>query len=429
MIKSQMQKSKSGKTAVRGRMKKGRILLQVLLPIAILALGIAVMILLIKLRKPPQRTESKPLAPLVKVSQLYVQDVPMVIVGDGTVTPKVQVEVVPQVSGKIVSINSQYKAGGFIPAGKELFKIDPRDYQLAVRQADAGVAEAQVKVDLEKSEAQIAREEWEQLHSKTEPSSPLVFREPQIRLAKAALESAKAALAMTKLNLERTSVFLPIDVRILSESADLGQYVVAGRMLGSAYGVEAVEIELPLADEDLAWFDIPDDNVSGNNKNTPEKTTVAIVEAVFAGAKHTWQGHVVRTTGQIDRKTRFISVVIEVPKPFDISGGKPALLPGMFVEVFIQGNMLKNVIAVPREAFHNENKVWVVRDGRLYIQDVETVRKTREFSYVTTGIKDGAMLVTSALDIVVDGMAVRFESQAVDEYTADSNSAVPEDAE
>ena len=378
---------------------------------AILALGILGAFILVKLRKPPQRAERERLAPLVNVEQLNAADIQMVVSGYGTVSPKVQVEIVPQVSGKIVWVNPQFKAGGFISADEQILKIDPRDYELAVQQAEAVVTEAGVLLDLEKAEAQVARNEWEQLHPNTEPASPLVLREPQIRQVRARLASAKAGLAVAKLNLERTQLSLPLDVRIVNETADLGQYVMVGKSLGLAYGIDAVEIKLPLEDEELAWFDIPDHRVSINANSSPAKGAVAEVKADFAGAKHSWTGRVTRTTGQVDKTSRLVSVVIEGPEPFSNSGSKPPLIPGMFVQVLIKGRVLENTIAVPRDAIHNRNEVWVVENGRLHVQTLEIVRADKNFAYVISGVEDGAVIVVSSLDTITEAMMVRVQAK------------------
>ncbi|MHC4749399.1 MAG: efflux RND transporter periplasmic adaptor subunit, partial [Planctomycetota bacterium] len=165
-------------------------------------------------------------APLVKVEQLHVRDIPMVIQGQGTVNPKVEVDIIPEVAGKVVYIHPELKVGGLIRGDEQILRIDPRDYELAVRQADATVADANVKLDTEQAEAGVARKEWSELHPDTEPTSTLVLREPQIRKAKAMLESAEAQLDFAKLRLERTSLSLPFDALIISEKVDLGQYVV-----------------------------------------------------------------------------------------------------------------------------------------------------------------------------------------------------------
>jgi hypothetical protein len=100
-------------------------------------------------------------------------------------------------------------------------------------------------------------------------------------------------------------------------------------------------------------------------------------------------------------------VVVEIPRPLDGSDGRPPLLPGAFVKVLIAGKTLLDAVAVPREAIHEGNRVWLVRDGKLSVQPLEIVRTGEEFAYVTSGLPAEALVVTSALDTVVEGMAVR----------------------
>ena len=404
------------------KMSSGR--LQPLLAVGIVIAGVLIALVFIKLKKSPQRMEQDVLAPLVKVEQLHVQDIPMVVRGYGTVSPKVEVDLVPEVAGKVVYIHPELKVGGLIPANRKILQIDPRDYELGVQQADAAVADAQVKLETEQAEAKVAHREWNELHPNTEPTSPLVLREPQIRKAKAALESAKAQLATAKLRLERTSLSLPFDALIISEKVDPGQYVVVGQSLGRAYGIDAVEIEVPLEDDELAWLDVFENSISVNGDRASAKTMPAKVKSDFAGAEHVWSGYVVRTTGQVDKTSRMISVVVEVPKPFDTSNGAPPLLPGVFVEVIIEGKTLRNAVAVPRDAIREGNKVWLVNDGRLRIRSLEIVRADRNFAYAVSGVDDEAIIVISSLDVVVDGMVVRTQLENVIEakqVTQDSN--------
>ena len=236
-----------------------------------------------------------------------------------------------------------------------------------------------------------------------------MLREPQIKQAEALLTSAEAALAAARLNLERTSVKLPIDVRVTSESVDLGQFCSAGRAVGAAYGVETLEIEVPLEDKELAWFDIPDERLSFNGNNSGSRGAVAEVKAEFAGGEYTWQGYVVRTTGQVDATSRLISIVVEVPRPFDNTDSKPPLLPGVFAQVTIIGKALTDAIAVPRDTLHNGDEVWIVNNEKLHVIKLNTVRTDKDFAYVTQGLVDGELIVISSIDAVVDGMDVRIE--------------------
>jgi len=391
--------------------RSGRGLLQALLAIIIVGAGIAGAVIFIKLKKPPERKQQGEQAPLVEVEQLHSEDIRMTVRGYGTVSPKVQVDIIPEVAGKVVYIHPELIVGGLIRANEAILRIDPRDYELSVRQAEAAVVDASVKLETEQAEADVARTEWSQLHPDTEPTSSLVLREPQIRKAKAMLDSSEAQLATAKLRLERTSLSLPFDALITTENVDLGQYVVMGQSLAKAYGTGSVEIEVPLKDSELAWFDVFENSIFSNGDPDSAKCTLAEVRADFAGAEHTWKGYVVRTTGQVDRTSRMISIVVEVSEPFKVVDGRPPLLPGIFTEVLIQGNTLDNAVAVPRDAIREGSKVWLLNGNRLRIRPLNIVRVDKNFAYVVSDVLNDANVVISSLDAVVDDMEVRTEAE------------------
>ncbi len=390
--------------------------LQVILALAILTVGISIALLLKFSRKAPARVEKVAVAPLVKVQTVRQQDVQMIVRGYGTVQPKAEAQVVPQVSGKVVDISPDFKNGGFIKAGQSLIIVDPCDYELNVQRAQAQVAQAQVNLELEQAEADVARHEWEQLNPGKEPASLLVIRQPQVRQAQTMLQAAKAELATARLNLERTKVSLPFDGRVVAETVDLGQYVMAGQSIGKVYGIDAVEIEVPLEDWELAWFDIPGRSASQSGAAS-RYGAEAEVRAQFAGGNHSWNGYVVRTTGEIDKTSRLVSVVVEVPEPFQTADSRPPLVPGMFVEVFIKGRTLKKAIPVARAVVRTGNKIWVLNDGRLHIKELRIARQDSDWAYVVQGLADGTVIVTSSLDVVTEGMTVRTENDDVRQTT------------
>lgn len=389
----------------------GKIVWQVIIALFVVLFGIVVAVVLVKTRKPPARVDVPVLSPLVSTIKVDSQDSALTVSGYGTVEPRVEVRIVPQVSGNVVEVGDSFKAGGYVGAGTLLFQIDKRDYELAVQQARALVAEAKVKLEIEQSEAQVAVQEWQQLNPGKEPSSKLVFREPQIKQAKAALESAKAKLQIAELNLDRTSVSLPVDAKIIDETVDLGQYVVVGQSVGSAYGVDVMEIEVPLEDDELKWFYIPLNSVQSGEGNY-ENFADATVNANFAGKSYSWRGKVVRTTGQIDRKSRMISVIVQVRDAVNPDSGKPPLLPGAFTEVFIEGKVLEDVFILPRSAVHNDNEVWIADGNSLRIEDVDVARFDKEYAYITSGISAGQEIITTPLEVVTEGMSIRVESES-----------------
>lgn len=379
---------------------------RILLIVGILAVGVIVLVLLKAFRKPPAKKESQILAPLLNTQAVYAEDVQMVVFGFGTVEPKVEVQVVPQVSGRVDDRHNDFINGGFFKADEPLITIDQRDYKLAVENAEAAVAADQVYLDRELAEAAVAREEWTQLNPDREPTSSLVLRGPQIAEAKAKLKASEARLATAKLNLERTVISMPFDGRVAAESVDVGQYIMAGQAIATVYGTDVVEIVVPLQDRDLAWFDLP---TSFNNPASSPLVSgaEALVIADFAGGRHTWAGRVVRAEGRIDSNSRMVNVVVEVTNPFEASDSRPPLVPGMFVEIEIKGKGLDGVIPVPRYAVHNADEVWVARDGRLWIQKVEIARQDKDYTYVTAGLASGAVIVTSSLEVVTNGMKIR----------------------
>ena len=83
------------------------------------------------------------------------------------------------------------------------------------------------------------------------------------------------------------------------------------------------------------------------------------------------------------------------------------MLPGVFAEVLIAGKVLKNAVAVPRDAVRESNKVWAVNANRLHIRTLEIGRADKDFAYVISGLEHGAQIIVSSLDMVTEGMTVR----------------------
>jgi len=233
----------------------------------------------------------------------------------------------------------------------------------------------------------------------------------KIRCYRAA-PAAQADLATAELSLERTKISLPFNSRVLEENVNLGQYLMTGQSVATVYGTDVVEIPIPLEDRELAWFEVP--WIQNQNMDDIENQGALVdVMAEFAGAVCHWQGRVARVQGEVDQNSRMVHIIVEVEEPFKVAGGGVPLVPGMFVELKIQGNQLKQVILVPRHAVHNGREVWVNRDGKLYVEAVEIVRRDKDFAYVVSGLEEGDLIITSPLDVVTEGMKVRIVEDGI----------------
>ena len=412
------------KLTVQREIMNKKVVIQIVLAIVVFLAGLLVFVLFVLSRKSPEKKALQPVYPLLNARVVKTENVQVVIDGFGTVQPKIEVTIIPQVSGKIIDCHDDFINGGFFGAGEPLILIEPDDYELAVESADAAIKQSKVAYEKELAEQKVALQEWEQIHPGEDPNSPLLTRELQVKFAMADFKAAQAKLNEAKLNLERTVIKMPFSGRVAEESVDIGQYIPAGQPVATVYSTDAVEIAVPLDDKQLAWFDVPGGYNNDSNSIEGEGSKVEVT-AEFAGGTYCWAGQVVRTRGQVDPVSRMVYVVIVVQDPFRLSESRPPLVPGMFVEVGIKGRMIDKVIRVPRYAIRDGNKVWIEKEavakkaseskkeskppkaGTLKIVEVEIIRMDRENAYITGGLEDGDVVIVSPLDIVTDGMHIR----------------------
>ena len=164
-------------------------------------------------------------------------------------------------SGTIVWKSPQLESGGYFARGDLLARIDPEDYELAITQVEAEVAQARYRLDLMREEAEVARQEWDRLRQDADgregAPNPLVLQIPQLKAAEAEFKAARARLGEARLRLKRTHLVAPFDGRVRSAKLDAGQYVIAGTPVAQLYSTEKAEIVVPVPGEELAWLDLP----------------------------------------------------------------------------------------------------------------------------------------------------------------------------
>ena len=383
-----------------------KLLLKYVLPVIVLvAAGFGAYAIF--LAKPEPETRRPVVAPpLVRVVSVVKEDVRLTVASQGTVSPRTETQLVPEVSGRVLELSNSFVGGGFFEQGDLLMVIDPYDYRHAVIEARARVAQARLRLAREQAEAEVARDEWKDLGDGDE-ATPLTLHEPQIEEARAALDAAKAARERAERDLERTQVRAPYDGRVRSKLVDVGQYVNRGTPLGTIYSVDAAEVRLPLPDAELAYLDLPLDY---RGESQPRAGPEVVLQAEYAGRTHEWQGRIVRTEGEIDPRTRMVHVVVSVADPYGHGGGtgRPPLAVGMFVEAEILGRTARDVVVLPRAALRRGERVWVVDAvDRLWFRDVDVLRAERDVILIAGGLEEGERVCLSPMETVTDGMLVR----------------------
>ncbi len=359
-----------------------RTVLRILLIAGILIVALIVFGLLVSSRPEPPKRANVSTDLLVETIRLERVNTEFGVSSQGTVRPRTETVLSAEVSGTITAISPTFVAGGFFNADDVLMRIDPTNYEVAVRQAEAVLAQRQIEFDgASKLRTQGFRAESEYAS------------------AAAALASAEAELVRANRNLERTYIRLPYAGLVRAKDADLGQFVNPGTRLGVTFATDVAEVRLPLTDLDLAFVELPGEDA--------EPLAVELT-AIQRGELRTWPATVVRSEGVVDENSRVTYLVAEIRDPYALESGQTAIPVGTFVNAEIAGASAQDILRVPRAAVRGSNQLMFRDDeSRLRIRDVAIIRADADFAYIASGAEEGDEVITTALESPVNGTRVR----------------------
>lgn len=402
-------------------------------PVFVLIVG-GLLVLAVATFKPSPKPAPVELPPPVQVPVIMASPATqsLTIKSQGTVTPRREIDLVAEVSGRITHVDQHFVDGAFVEANHPLVTIDPRDYEVALLQAEARIADAQQLLATEKGRTQQAKREWRDLGNKE--ANALFLRQPQLAAAKAQLQSAQADREQAQINLERTGVSVPFDGRIRQTQVDLGQYVTLGTPIASVYDTSVAEIRLPLTDRQIALVDLPLGLSGGQGKpasrnEQPETGPAVTIIGIIAGKRYEWQGHITRTEASLDTRSRLYYAIAEVKDPFRVTGNflkndeiQAPLIVGLFVEAEIHGRELDNVITVPHQALFKRNHLYTLdNDNRAHERTVTLLHTDGEQAWVRGDLNAGEVIVVGRQNHLSEGVTAA--PQAFEEGTSQHTSS------
>jgi RND family efflux transporter MFP subunit len=358
--------------------------------------------------KPNEELLAEP--PRVKVAVLPAtrEQVVLSATSQGTVKAKREIDLVAQVSGLIVKVDKQFFNGDFFTQDTILIEIDSRDYHAALLSAKSRLAQAQRSLAEEKGRSRQARREWQDLGNKD--ANDLFLRLPQLLEAQAAVEYGQADVEIAQLNIKRTKIRVPFDGRIQETYVNVGQFVTRGTPLAKVYDTAIAEVRLPLSDRQLALLDLP---MLGSVLDSNPAVTLS---AIIGGKAHQWQGIITRTEASIDVNSRMYYAIVEVVKPFEVSGlsgifgdnqHTAPLIPGLFVNAKIEGKKLNNVIILPNNALVKRTHIYTVNDqNTIEIQPVTVLSKNAESVWIQSSIADNTAILLEKHAVVSAGTII-----------------------
>ena len=398
-------------------MKASRIIVQIVLALAVLAAGAGARDWLLKNPLKAKRAEVKVKPLLVTTTPATASSQTLKVTAMGTVMPAVEIELQPQVSGRIIEQSAELLPGGRFETGEVIVQIDPRDYEFAVEQQKALVERARFELTVEQGRAAIAEREWGLLEADvptTKEGRDLALRKPHLQNAMAALAAARSALGKAELDLDRTTLRAPFNALLLKEAVDVGQLVSPQTRLATLVGTDSFYVQASVPVDRLGSIRIPTTN---GRPGAPAK----VIHSLSNGTCNECEGRVVRLLGDISPAGRMARLLVEIENP--LGAGKAPLLLGSYVRVEIEGRRLDGVYELPRNAIREGDRVWLMNaDDQLEVRQVKIAHGRTDTVVVSDGIEAGDNIITSPIATPMPGMQLRVQQhEETDEEETPTN--------
>lgn len=331
---------------------------------------------------PAARSVSLPVA----VSEVRDGDLVLSISTTGQVRADGEATLKAEVSGTIERV--LVRPGDRVRRGQPLIRLDPRPFDLNVKEAEATVAEAEIRyVDA------IA------------PDSIVLGRAPtdeqrRIALARSGLPAAKVRLDKAKLERERATITAPFDGMVDRVDRTTGERVQAGETLTRVVNLGALRIEASVLEHDLPLIR-QGGQATVTSASVPDRSVPGRVTAVLP---------------VIDTTTRAGRVFVSIP-----STGP--LRPGMYADVRLESQRLRGRRLVPSRAVIERDGrplVFVVKDGRAQWVYITPGRSNGVETEVLPDSSTGIIPVEVGDHVIVEGHLTLTHDAPVREVVADT---------
>lgn len=115
-----------------------------------------------------------------------------------------------------------------------------------------------------------------------------------------------------------------------------------------------------------------------------------------------WTGKIVRIDPIVNTNTQGTQVYIQVK-------GK-GLNEGMFLEAELGGKSVENSFELPRKLLIENNKTFLVKDGKLELYDLD-VELYKDKTAIVTNLKDGDLILQNVIPGAYDGMLIEIVNE------------------
>ncbi|WP_395063914.1 efflux RND transporter periplasmic adaptor subunit [Paraburkholderia silvatlantica] len=347
----------------------------------------------IRLDSHPAVAAEAPPAPEVDVAPVLNRTITDWQSYSGRMAAVEKVEIRPQVSGTIVSVN--FRDGALVKQGETLFVIDPRPYQAAVDQAAAQVAAAQARTG-------YAQSDWERaqrlIGDNAIAKRDYDEKQNAAREANANLKAAQAALEAAQINLGYTRIVAPVAGRVSRAEITVGNVVSAG---ASAAPLTTLVSVSPI----YAEFDADEQTYLDYISRMKDGSKVPVELGLANESGYSRTG----TIESVDNRLDTTSGTIRVRARFDNADG--ALVPGLYARIKVGGSAPHPALLVDDAAIGTDQDkkfVYVVdNSGKIAYRTVQTGGQQGNLRVILGGLKAGDHVVVNGTQRVRPGIVVR----------------------
>jgi multidrug efflux system membrane fusion protein len=339
----------------------------------------------------PAAAPPRPIAPAVPVSATPArrQDVPIYLTGLGTVQAYNSVLIKSRVDGQIVKVN--FTEGEDVHSGELVVEIDPRPFEAALAQTQANKLKDQAQLD-------NARLDFERLSKLVSTNAVSKQQADTARALVAQLDATvkadQAAIDMARTNLSYTKILSPIDGRAGTRQIDIGNMIRATDQTGI---VTINQINPIFVNFALPADSLPPVRARLKDGEVPVTVQDSNLTDLAIGALTVIDNQVNTTTGTVTYKATF-------------ANADELLWPGQFVNVRVELDVRRDVVAVPVRAVQQGPDgpfVFVVGASRkIEKRPIKTSLLSKTTAIIDSGVQPGETVVTDGQYRILHGSVV-----------------------
>jgi RND family efflux transporter MFP subunit len=297
------------------------------------------------------------------------------------------VEVRAQVAGSLMSVH--FEDGQFVQPGDLLFRIDPAQFDAALRAAEAAIKVNQTKLDLT---AQEQKRGQELRQSGNIPESLFQQRNQAFLEAQANLDAAKAEFERASINVGYTEIKAPIAGRAGRKLVTEGNLISAGSsgtLLTTIVQLDPVHFYFDVDEQSFLTYQ----RARTGEALSQHYQTVWI--ALSDETEFTHEGKLDFLANQIDPATGTIRVRAVLPNKDGF------ITPGLFGRVKLQTRPPYDALILPDEAIALDQTrrlvMTVKEDGTVESKEVQIGPRIGKFRVITSGLDENDTVIVNGL--------------------------------